>query len=428
LIDEATSHAIRAAREARARVVIERSTRHLIDVLCEAGAVWSRPQSGERAKTASALYGALSLSPAMIDHGLDTIFHAITEAGIRSLIETQVDDPTDLDRSRSDDAGHELRLLGPDTIYHSLAGNIPGLAVTPIVCGILARSVTLIRDSRRQPLLTRAFCDTLRRIDPLTAALIVPLDASVTADDVRRVIEGCDARVELHGSDTVVDELTGRFAGVTVSGHGTRSSALIATAGADAGLWAARMARDIAMYEGLGCLTPHTLIVEVEDTVESWCSALAAALDDTERVWPRARQSLPLEAERRAFLERAEVSSLLDTGMPALRGHDDAWCIAPSPDAAAGLGPGMRCIAVLGSANREASAAALKTMPVPLAGLGLTMELANTDERAQADDLRARTGATWICPAGEMQSPPLGWQQDGCRRLGDLLAWRPVPA
>jgi hypothetical protein len=38
----------------------------------------------------------------------------------------------------------------------------------------------------------------------------------------------------------------------------------------------------------------------------------------------------------------------------------------------------------------------------------------------------ARWGVTRICPAGQMQNPPLTWRHDGRPALGDLVTWTDV--
>jgi hypothetical protein len=38
----------------------------------------------------------------------------------------------------------------------------------------------------------------------------------------------------------------------------------------------------------------------------------------------------------------------------------------------------------------------------------------------------ARWGVTRICPAGQMQQPPLTWRHDGRPALGDLVTWTDV--
>jgi hypothetical protein len=399
----------------------------LIRALAEAAAVWTSPHSTERRETAAALHDALPLAAAMVDHGLDLIFGAISEDGIRELIASQVDDIGDLDRTRDDPDGRERRLLGPATIYHSMAGNIPGLAIPVLVCGVLARSVTLIRDSRRQPILTRAFLATLTRIDPIVSAMVLPIEADVSVASVREAFGNTEAVVELHGSDPVVDELSLSFAGLPTTKHGSRASVVIASAGEKPVDWVEKIAHDIVMYEGLGCLTPHTVIVEGFGSTQTWAQALSAALDDFESSWPRQRQSFELETTRRAFLERTEVSSLLGDGQALLRGRGDCWCIAQSTAAAASTGPGMRCVTIIASADRDASLAILGEMELPVAGIGLTMKADSPQMHHSCEELRRRSGASLVCCVGDMQSPTLAWEQDGGRRLGDLLDWRPPP-
>jgi hypothetical protein len=418
------------AHRSRHRIVNAYSTDDLLAILTQAAALWADATYETRRRTAEALYSVVPLAPVMLDHGLDLIFQAVTDETMRNLTDRQTLGMPSPGALRSGHADGSEAFVGPNIIYHSLAGNVPGLSIPAVVCGVLARSVTIVRDSRRQPLLTGAFVDTIADIDPLVAAMILPVRPDVSADDARAALAEQDCTVELHGSDAVVAELSDAFSGIPTVQHGSRISAVIADGNAQPGDWAQRIAHDIAMYEGLGCLTPHTVFVEDRGDIDAWSSALAEGLSAYERSWPRRRQAVALEADRRAFLERAEVSSLLENASLALGGSDDAWCIVTSAETAPSTGPGMRCITVTSTADREHTVRAIRTMPYPIAGLGLTLDWADDTAAAPShiDALKAATGATLVCPAGRMQAPPLAWEQDGGRRLGDLLDWRPAPS
>lgn len=421
------------ARRARARVIIERSTDQLISVLSQAAGEWANGASDCRRLNVSALHESLALAPSMIEHGLDLIFGEVTEDAMRRLIATQMHEGEELGRLREDD-GNQSAYVGPEAIYHSLAGNLPGQSIPVLVCGVLARSVVVVRDSGRQPVLTQAFCEAVRAIDPLVGAMLVPVRPNTNASAVRDALSNTDSTVSLHGSDTVVDGLAKSFAGLPVTRHGSRASAVLVSGEVAPEDWASRIAHDIVMYEGLGCLTPHTVIVEADgaaaetnDTATAWIRALATALDDFQQRWPRYRQSVMLEADRRAFLERDDISTLLHGKSTTLRGANDCWCVVESDASAAFTGPGMRCITLMKSIDRSHTIRLLDEMPYPVAGLGLTMLRSDPSFSSEVTQLSDAVGASLVCEAGSMQSPPLTWEQDGGKRLGDLLDWRQLP-
>ena len=57
---------------------------------------------------------------------------------------------------------------------------------------------------------------------------------------------------------------------------------------------------------------------------------------------------------------------------------------------------------------------------MPLAAVGLAFTGDRVEDRSYHDML-AELGATWICPPGRMQEPPIWWRQDGRPRLRELL-------
>jgi hypothetical protein len=81
---------------------------------------------------------------------------------------------------------------------------------------------------------------------------------------------------------------------------------------------------------------------------------------------------------------------------------------------------------VIACAGREQAFALLARAPAPLAAVGLACE--QPDDRYMLACTLRELGATLVCEPGRMQAPPLRWQQDGRRRLGDLLTWQRVGA
>jgi hypothetical protein len=209
--------------------------------------------------------------------------------------------------------------------------------------------------------------------------------------------------------------------------RGTRTSAVLAIGTCSAESWAVRVARDIVMYEGLGCLTPQTLVIEGDnDATANWLDALANALQHYQEIWPRRPQDVHLERSRRSFLERVELDRLVERGSLSRTARDEAWSIrhAREGDSAMTLGPGLRCITVVGTSDRAETLATLTGASTPLAAVGLTLDAGSEQFAALERTLYEYTGATLVCEAGSMQKPPLRWRQDGRRRLGDMLAWR----
>jgi hypothetical protein len=417
-------HDLARASAARARVLDGATNDHLVGVLAGAARLWSRRDFQPRARTIERLAARLAMHPEMVAHGLDDLFGSITEDSLAELL-GEAQDPAALERAVTGPLARRRRLLGAPVVLYALAGNVPGLAIAPLVASVLARSIAIIRDSARQPWLTRAFLDTVAEHDPDVAALIVPefWDAADHARE-RRVFE-LAARVELYGSDPTLADIRARHphAGTRIVERGTRLSAGLVTATADTAC-AAAFAEDLVLYDGLGCLSPHAIVVEGgRRRAAALAERMAAALEELERRWPRQPRGFALETRRRGFIDAAEARSLGSDRDELLRGAGDAWVVHVTEAVRLELGPGLRCVRVVACEDRAAALALLGTAPTPLAAVGLALDGAATERHAVENELRG-LGATHVCAPGRMQAPPITWRQDGRRRLGDLLAWQ----
>jgi acyl-CoA reductase-like NAD-dependent aldehyde dehydrogenase len=406
--------ALRKAESARARVITDFDDAYVIAALAAAAAEWVGPDSELRRRIARELAAVTRLHPDLLSMGLEFAFGAVTEDALRALVHRE--------------RGSASR-PGPVAVFYALAGNVPALAVPPIVACLLARSVALIRDSERQPLVTEAFRESIARVRPELAEMIVPVawasaNPTKEAREIESLVVRAAKRIELFGSDSTVSSLSTRYAALTpaeTARHTTRLSAGIVTANADLDAAAEAFALDVVMYEGRGCLTPHALLVEgAKSRADDFGATLAASLRRLEDRWPRARGTLEEESSRRAWIDRSEIALLSrDPNGAVLLGEEAEWCVSIGADAQPTLGPGLRCVTVCAAADRDLTFRALARASTPLAGIGV----ASGDPRVIADleaTLRP-TGVTLVCPAGRMQAPPIHWEQDGRRRLGDLL-------
>lgn len=425
----AIAAALQRAARARRRVLGSHSSARIIGALSQSARRWQDPAYAARRRLLEQLPRRVHLAPEMIERGLEHMFSAIDQDALCRLVSNEAGSVQRLDPSPPAAAGGQdpPRLLGPALVYYALAGNVPGLAIAPIVASALARSVCLIRDSARQPLLTRAFVDTLAACDEELAAMIV-VDTWERGREMA-VIDGLIAeragRIELYGSDATVAELKESYStqlpsATKIVTRATRISAGVITAGADPGQWAQAFAEDVVMYDGLGCLSPQLIIVEgSSDRAADFTRALARALDCYQQRWPRQYRDVGTEATRRGFIDAAEVAAAHEPGHAVLRGDADAWCIHLNPSARLLAGPGLRCVGVAASSGHDDTLARLSTPGVALAAVGL----ADGGGKLGDDYTRALQGcgATLVCSPGRMQAPPIDWHQDGLPRLVSLL-------
>jgi acyl-CoA reductase-like NAD-dependent aldehyde dehydrogenase len=422
----ALERAILEGGRARGRVIESMTTAEIIEILAAAATAWTQLHYTPRTRLLPLLARDLGLPRTMIETGLDSIFGVVTEDALTRLVTDEVAIPEALERGVDLGSGRRCRLLGPRVVFHSLAGNVPGQSIPAIVSALLARSVCVVRDSERQPWLTAAFVATLSEFSRDLAAMVVP--ASWRAGDMgmEKLIFEVAHRVELSGSDSTMRTIVSRHPRRPIVTRGTRISVGVIPRESDTDQWQEGFAADIIQYEGLGCLTPHVIFVEGPSRrAERLARLLGIQLSRIEALHPRIPRDLGCESRRRAFIDACEMVSLREGGGHLLRGRSDGWIVHYRPMAPAAGGPGLRCVVVASVADRAELTLRLRAASAPLAGVGLGL----VREHRAWEDLEStfsQLGATWICEPGQMQKPPIGWAQDGQRRLADLLEWRGV--
>jgi hypothetical protein len=412
------------ALEARGRLLASASNERLVGALCDSASQWCDSSYPARVRATKSLATSTHLHPDMLACGLDLTFGVMTRACVRALL-NETDDPEALEHAVFRQAGPSVRLLGPRVVFHSLAGNIPGLSIPVIATSLLARSVAIVRDSVRQPALTEAFLETLAEHDADAAAMIVPVSWDAGDAAWERDVFALAERAELYGSDATLRAIRRRRSDTRteIVDRGTRLSLGFVPSSAPLEAAARGFAFDITMYDGLGCLTPHAVLVVDRPRASLFAERLATSLDALEACWPRQRRAFDEEAARRSFIDACEVRCATHPGESLLRASADAWVVHLSGPDQPALGPGLRCVRVIGLDTDEDALAAIAGTIEPLAGIGLAGPPDDGASEHFVSRLRC-SGATLICPPGRMQAPPLTWTQDGGRRLGDLLSWR----
>ncbi len=422
----ALDQAMREAVRARARVLDTVTTAEIIEILSAAANAWLQPHFAPRTRLIGLLARDLRMPKGMLEKGFDAIFGAVREDALANLVATEVEDPGALDRPVPFANSRTARLLGPRVLFHSLAGNVPGMSIPPIVAALLSRSICIVRDSDRQPHLTAAFTATLAEYSRDLAAMVIP--ASWRAGDMgmEKLVFEQAQRVELTGSDSTMRSMVSRHPRRPIVTRGSRISVGVVPRESDTDQWKDGFATDIVMYEGLGCLTPQVIYVEGPDRrAKRLARLLGIALSRLEALYPRVPRDLPAETRRRSFIDAAEINCARQRESFLVRGRGDGFVVHYRSEAALGVGPGLRCVVIAPVADRNDLFEHLRRSQVPLAAVGLGLDTqanAWADLSAGFEDL----GVTLVCEPGRMQAPPIEWAQDGRPRLADLLEWRTV--
>ncbi len=374
----ALAPALDAAIAARARLR-GRPVRETAAALADAAARWR----GD-AELRAALPAAIDLTPPVVAAGLDAAAGAL-----------DADDMMEL-------AARELGATppaAPALIAHVLASNVPALALPAAALACLAGSAVLLKSGRADPLSAPAFQRALAAVDPELAATIVAAYWRGGDVEAERALASATV-VVASGSDASIAALARRL-GDRLIGHGARTS--VAVVATDDATVPRALARDVAMHDQRGCLSPQAVFVagDVARFAERLLSALEAVADEL----PWATDAVATRAARRTALATAEWD-----GARVLAGAGGTVVVAP--DAGPRPAIGGRTVWVHGIASAADVPALLPPNTIECVGIaGAVVDL---------DALRAR-GVARVCPVGRMQRPRLSWPRGQRPPLRALL-------
>jgi len=384
-VSEALARARTAGEALRARPADQ-----VLDLLAAAVDRLADPSSAIRTALADELPEATGFSPETVRQGLTRALGAWSGDTLRDLVEREL--------GRDAFQGRGPRAVGGfATTATLLAGALPMPTLLDLLAPLVLRSPVLAKPSQHDPITAGRFRRDLADADPeLGAAVEIVAFPSDDADCVAALLEAdC---VLATGSDATVTAVTARVAPprrVVTHGHKLSIAAVGLQAEPDV---AGRIARDVALWDQLGCLSP--IAVYAVGGAEL-AEALADALAEAEAHCPRGR--VPPEAANAAVSEADQARMRgarvwADTAgrFTVVREADTHWRPAPL----------HRFVRVHPVPDIASLIDALRPLGPFLAGAALEGFGPATRELSLAC---AGLGASRICAPGRMQEPPLSW-------------------
>lgn len=290
-----------------------------------------------------------------------------------------------------------------------LAGNLPALAVQPLLPALALRRPVLLKSPSAEPLFAPAFLQALARREPrLAGAVAAATWPGGEAELEAPVLAGVDT-VIAYGEQEALDSLESRAPGRVV-GYGPKTSLAVLGEDADLQEIVFGLARDVALFDQRGCLS-IAAVYTVGDAA-ALAGRLGEALSDLARRWPAgpptrpeiaAVQHVRLEAEMRGL--RQETLSL------------QAGTVIVDPDPAFRPSPGLRTVRV----HPLSDLSRLPDRLAPWRGRLQGAALAGKDAWALEPRLR-ELGLSRFAPPGELQSPDASWHNGGIDPLQALSA------
>lgn len=363
----------------------------------------------------------------MVRLGLTAYLQTFRAPQLRRFVAQDFANPKVLDGFQPALKGGAVRAFGPALLAHVWAGNVPGLPLWSLACGLLVKSGCIGKLPSAEPVFATLFARILCEEHPAWAdCLAVVWWPGGQPGPAAALYREADT-VLAYGSNAALRQvreqvpLTTRFIGY---GH-KLGLALVGRSALDQqrGPAAARAAAlDIARWEQQGCYSPHAIYVERGGALSprDFAQYLAGELANLGHRHPR--RALPMEEAGAvaAWRNAAEWRALAGDGGSELLGQDSApWALAysevPQP-----LVPsaGQRCIQV------SAVDALEDVLPLlaPHAAFLQTVGLATTPaELYRLGEALGAIGVTRIAPLGGMTQPEAGWHHDGRFNLADLV-------
>ncbi len=431
--------AAQVADTLRESVLRARAIRSVDQVIGAIDRVTTRLGDADRGRreALACLREGLGWEPPLAEETLDHMRRMWTREALDRLLRSELGNPRVLDAFVPDGDGRCRRASGLPLVLHILSGNVPGVAVTAIVRGLLVRSAVACKAAEDEPFLPALFARLLAEEDPeLGSTVAVSWWPSVTeAPEWRAWSAAAEMAVVYGGAEAVRGVRDALPASTELLAYGPRIGVGVVLADAVESADAARdLARDVCAYEQRGCVSPRLVFVvsEVADAGGRFASLLAAALEEeTSRIPAPALAPEEAVAVRRLRAEHefgaygGEAHTTLLASEPDLR-----WTVVARRAGVvarkAGGGESMQHLQVLPRVVFVQSIPGVAQLEGALDALQGTVQAigyAGGPDAGAVAALGARAGACRVAPFGTIAWPPPDWRHDGRFQLLPLLRW-----
>ncbi|HHY84392.1 MAG TPA: hypothetical protein GYA07_02470 [Verrucomicrobia bacterium] len=421
--------ACQTLRRNRDAYLAGRSTRELIDLLCEVGAKWRSPDYHFRKLALREGPAATGFPETTLARGLDEFFAWFRPEHFHDLLKQDLGHTRALEPLNPDDIESRLALVrAPKLLVHVTAGMIPNPVFLNICLGVLLRAAQVVKCPTGASLLPRLFAHSLYDADRKLGACLEIAEwrgGNAAIEDPLFAQAHC---VTATGSDETLLAIRNRLPpGVRFVGYGHRVSfgyvAGDVLSGSEARQAAAQAAADIAAWNQLGCLSPHAIFVERTGMlgVDQFAEMLAEELAKREQFEPRGpvapATAATIASRRNVFEIRAAHSA--DTKLWQSEGST-AWTVVYEREAQFTLSCLNRFVHVIGVPDLKGALQSADAVRGKVSTVGLAAGKATAPRLISQ---LADWGVARVCPLGRMQNPPLTWRHDGRPALADLVEW-----
>jgi len=403
------AHEVRAAA-ARLRAagaeLRRRPRRDLVALLGTLLEALRDPASAIRKRLADELPAATGFHPATLAAGLDAGFARWTAHAFAELVDSELGSS----RGRVA-AGFPLTAV-------VLGGAIPMPSVLQLLAPLALGSPVLVRPGAHDPVTARAVASELERLEPALGRCLEVVSFAHSDAEAMLALSEADCVVATGSDDAVAAIATRVRPWQRFVGYGHRLSiALLGRAGAGREAFAA-VARDTALWDQLGCLSPLALYAVGWRWEEraAFLDELESAFAKQAELWPVGRIASRDAALRANEITTFELRAAASSDAELRRERAGRWALLAEREAAFRGSPLYRALRVHFVPDTAAAVAAIAPAARHLACVGFG------GTESSAVDALATLRPSRICALGEMQSPPISWCHDGQGVLLPLAA------
>jgi hypothetical protein len=362
----------------------------------------------------------------MVRLGLNAYLKTFRAPQLQRFVAEDFANPKLLDEFQPVVKGGLARALGPELLVHVWAGNVPGLPLWSLVCGLLVKAPTIGKVASAEPLFASLFARLLAEVEPrLAGVLAIVWFKGGDLDSERALFAEADTVLAYGGNDTLAALRQQVPVSTRFLPHGHKLSAgLVSAAALDvahAPATARAAALDVVRYEQQGCYSPHTFYVARGGRVtpREFAQQLAGELAALQHKFARRPLTLEESASVAGWRQGQEMKSFAGGAVELLGDAEAAWCVAYAERAEALLPCALNRTVQVQAVDRLADAAPLLAAQRDyLQTVGLA---AAPQELPALAELLGQAGATRICALGQMTAPEAGWHHDGRFSLLDLV-------
>lgn len=231
---------------------------------------WRNLQFPEAEALLTALEAKTGLSRKMLQEALRNHFGNMEENLLQSWL-AQV-------RKDRGPGNLPLATTYPELVFLVTAGNIPGVAIHPVVQLSLLGIPTLVKNASAEPFLLPAILSSLARHDPQVASRVAALTWPRETSALTEAIMAFNPQLAIFGDDETIANFEDQ--GEQLAGFGDRFSLALVSPDADEPNLFDNLAYDTCMFEQMGCMSPQAILLLTDnwEKVERFSQELANAM------------------------------------------------------------------------------------------------------------------------------------------------------